>query len=113
MDFSLRFSDKEIALWGGMAVMKRMLDHMGFDAALAASGLPPPGSNRGYAPTQLITQFMLSVCCGANRFEHTEVTRHDPDLKRVFGFKRMATSKRSCALTAGLLTTRFSIFSKR
>ena len=93
MEFSLRFSDKEVTPWGGIAVMKRMLDHMGFDAALAASGLPQPGSNRGYTPTQLITQFMLSVWCGANRFEHTEVTRHDPVLKRVFGFERMANFK--------------------
>jgi hypothetical protein len=33
--------------------------------------------NRGYAPEQLITQFMLSVWCGANRFEQGELTRHD------------------------------------
>jgi hypothetical protein len=76
-----------------MGVMKRMLDHLGFDAALAAAGLPKPGSNRGYRPEQLITQFMLSVGCGANRLEHTEVTRHDPVLKRLFGFKRMANFK--------------------
>lgn len=93
MEFSLRFSDKEITPWGGMAIMKRMLDHMGFDAALNGAGLPQPGSNRGYAPSQLITQFMLSVWCGANRFEHTEVTRFDPVLKRVFGFERMANFK--------------------
>ena len=43
-----------------------------------ACDLPQPGSNRGYRPEQLITQFMLSVWCGANRFEHGEVTRHDP-----------------------------------
>jgi hypothetical protein len=73
--------------------MKRMLDHLGFDSALSASGLPQPGSNRGYRPEQLITQFMLSVWCGANRFEHGEVTRHDPVLKRLFGFKRMANFK--------------------
>ena len=36
---------------------------------------------------------MLSVWCGANRFEHGEVTRHDPVLKRLFGFKRMANFK--------------------
>jgi len=61
MNFSLRFSDKEITPWGGMAIMKRMLDHMGFDAALLASGLPQPGSNRGYPPTQLITQFGVDL----------------------------------------------------
>lgn len=39
MDFSRRFSDKEITPWAGMAIMKRMLDDMGFDAALNAAGL--------------------------------------------------------------------------
>lgn len=93
MDVELRFSDKEITAWGGMGLMKRMLDTLGFDAALVHVGLPQPGSNRGYRPEQLITQFMLSIWCGANRFEHTEVTRHDPVLKRLFGFKRMANCK--------------------
>ena len=93
MNFELRFTDKEITAWGGMALMKRMLDYLGFGNALAQSGLPPPGSNRGYAPAQLITQFMISVWCGANRFEHGEVTRHDPVLKRIFGFTRMANFK--------------------
>ena len=36
MEFELRFTDKEITAWGGMALMKRMLDHLGFDTALAA-----------------------------------------------------------------------------
>jgi Transposase DDE domain group 1 len=93
MEFDLRFTDKEITAWGGMGLMKRMLDHLGFESALAAAQLPQPGSNRGYRPEQLITQFMLSVWCGANRFEHAEVTRHDPVLKRLFGFKRMANFK--------------------
>jgi hypothetical protein len=29
MGFDLRFTDKEITAWGGMAIMKRMLDHLG------------------------------------------------------------------------------------
>ena len=91
MEFDLRFSDKEITAWGGMAVMKRMLEHLKFDAALMACGLPRPGSNRGYRLEQLVLQFMLAVWCGANRFEHGEVTRHDHVLKRFFGFK--GTSK--------------------
>jgi Transposase DDE domain group 1 len=70
-----------------------MLDHLGFEAALKAADLPQSGSNRGYRPAQLITQFMLSVWCGANRFEHGEVSRHDQVLKRLFGFKRMANFK--------------------
>ena len=35
MGFELRFTDKEITAWGGMALMKQMLDHLGFDQALA------------------------------------------------------------------------------
>ena len=93
MEFDLRVTDKDITAWGGMGIMKRMLDHLGFDTALAASGLPQPGSNRGYRPEQLITQFMLSVWCGATRFEPGEVTRHDPVLKRLFGFTRRANFK--------------------
>jgi hypothetical protein len=91
--FELQFSDKEITAWGGLSLLKRMLDHIGFDVALAASQLPPPRSNRGYRPEQLIVQFMLGVWCGANRFEHGEVTRYDTVLQRLFGFTRMANFK--------------------
>lgn len=69
MGFELRFTDKEITAWGGMGLMQRMRDHLGFDQALQESGLPQPGSNRGYRPEQPITPFMLSVWCGAHRFE--------------------------------------------
>lgn len=93
MDFQLRFTDKEITAWGGLSLIKRMLDHMGFDSALADSGLPQPKSNRGYRPEQLIVQFMMGIWCGANRFEHGEVTRHDTVLQRLFGFARMANFK--------------------
>ena len=93
MDVELQFTDKEITPWGGMGLMKRMLDRIGFDTALRTCGLPEPGSNRGYPPEQLIVQFMLAVWCGANRFEHQEVTRFDPVLQRLFGWKRMANFK--------------------
>ena len=93
MSLELAFTDKEITPWGGMALMKQMLDRIGFEQALQASELPQPQSNRGYPPEQLILQFMVSIWCGANRFEHGEVTRHDPVLKRVFGFARMANFK--------------------
>ena len=93
MGFELRFTDKEITAWGGMGLMKRLLDHLDCDTALRLAALPQPRSNRGYPPEQLIVQFMLSIWCGANRFEHTEVTRHDPVLKRIFGFEKMANFK--------------------
>jgi hypothetical protein len=93
MGYRLRFTDKEITPWGGMGLMKRLLDHVGFEEALKQCGLPQPQSNRGYRPEQLVTQFMLSVWCGANRFEHGEVTRFDPVLQKLFGYERMASFK--------------------
>lgn len=66
MNFNLRFSNKEITAWGGMAQMKRMLEHMGVEAALSVLGLPQSGGNRGYKPEHLIHQFMLSVWRGTN-----------------------------------------------
>ena len=93
MGLELAFTDKQITPWGGMALMKNMLDHIGWDRALCAAQLPQPGSNRGYAPEQLVGQFMLSIWCGANRFEHLEATRFDPVIGQVFGYERMANYK--------------------
>jgi hypothetical protein len=93
VDIELGFTDKEITAWGGLQLMRRMLEHIGWDKALANAGLPQPQSNRGYAPEQLVNQFMLSIWCGANRFEHMEVTRYDAVLGRLFGYERMANYK--------------------
>ena len=65
----------------------------GFSGNSARGGVPIQGSNRGYAPGQLIEQFLISVWCGANRFEHLEVTRHDEAIRKIFGYRRMAGHK--------------------
>ena len=93
MSFQLRFTDREITPWGGISLMQRMLEHVGLEAALRQCGLPLPGSNRGYSPIQLVTQFLLNIWCGGNRFEHAEAVRHDTVLQRLFGFARMANFK--------------------
>ena len=89
-DFSLSFTDKAISPWSGLSLLKRLGDHLGFFDHLNRIGLPEPGSNRGYEPSQLITQLLMSVWCGANRFEHCEVTRADKVLSDIFGIRRMA-----------------------
>jgi hypothetical protein len=59
LDFDLRCADQEVTAWGTMAMIKRMLDHLGLDAAWSQLGLPQPGSKRGYVPAQRITQLAL------------------------------------------------------
>ncbi len=93
MELKLAFTDKEITPWSGMVFMKKLLDQTGILTKLIACDLPVQGSNRGYNPIQLITSFMVSVWCGANRFEHLEVSRFDEVLRRIFGYKRMAGHK--------------------
>lgn len=91
--FSVGFTEREVTAWGGLALLKRMLDSLGFREAAAGWGLPPPGSNRGYAPVQLIEQFIVAIWCGASRFAHAETVRFDRTLTRLFGWDRVAGHK--------------------
>ena len=92
-DFEARFTDREITPWGGMALMRRMLQSMKFRDAAQQWDLPQPRSNRGYEPMQLIEQFLVSIWCGANRFVHADITRMDATLTRLFGWARVAGHK--------------------
>ena len=91
--FTVRFSDREVTAWGGLALMKQMLDHLQFREAFPRFGVPEPSSNRGYASCQLIEQFIVSIWCGACRFAHAEMVRLDGVLCRLFGWSCAAEFK--------------------
>ena len=91
--FEIKFTSREVSAWGGLALMKRMLDSMDFRTAASQWDLPEPGSNRGYPPVQLIEQLLVSIWCGACRFTHLEITRMDRTLTRLFGWTRVAGHK--------------------
>lgn len=89
MEFEISYTDKEITPWGGMVFLRQMLDKIGFKKVVESQlDLPVPGSNRGYLPTTIIEAFIVSIWCGASRFLHTEVTRHDAALSKIFNWKR-------------------------
>ncbi len=83
-DFDVKFTSREVSAWGGLALLKKMMVGMGVQEAIRSWGLPAPGSNRGYDPVQLIEQMMVSIWTGANRFIHTDITRLDATLARIF-----------------------------
>jgi hypothetical protein len=91
--FEIKFTSREVSAWGGLALMKRMLDSMDFRTAASQWDLPEPGSNRGYLPVQLIEQLLVSIWCGACRFADLEITRMDRTLTRLFGWARVAGHK--------------------
>lgn len=65
MDFEIGFTDKDITPWGGMALMKKMLDHCDIDSMFSSLGLSGPGSNRGYKPEDIIKSFWSA--CGVGQ----------------------------------------------
>ena len=91
--FDVKFTSREVSAWGGLALLKKMMDGMGVFQAIQSWQLPMPGSNRGYAPAQLLEQMMVSIWCGANRFVHSDITRLDKTLARLFGWSRVAEHK--------------------
>lgn len=90
MEFDISYTNKEITPWGGMVLLRQMLDKTGFKKIVSScSDLPQPGSNRGYLPSTIIESFLVSIWCGANRFIHTEITRQDEVLKKIFGWEKV------------------------
>jgi hypothetical protein len=93
MELKIEYTDKELTPWGGMILMKKLIERTGINDALEGIDMPRQGSNRGFNPIQLINSFWVSVWCGANRYEHLEVTRQDRVIQQMFGWKRMAGHK--------------------
>jgi hypothetical protein len=88
MEFDISYTSKEITPWGGMVFLNQMLKKMNFRTLIDKNtDLPQSGSNRGYKTSTIIEGFITSIWCGANKFLHTEVTRHDNVLAQIFGWK--------------------------
>ncbi len=85
----IEFTDKEITPWGGLSLLGQMLKKVEINQVLTNAPLPDQGSNRGYDPQQLILNFWVGVWCGANCFEHLEVTRQDEVIREIFNWERM------------------------
>lgn len=93
MELKIEFTDKEITPWGGMVLMKKLIEKTKINEVLGGLDLPKQKSNRGYNPIQLINNFWVSLWSGANRFEHLEVTRFDKVIQNIFGWRSMAGHK--------------------
>ena len=88
MEFDISYTSKEITPWGGMVFLKQMLQKIDFRKLVEENpDLPVSGSNRGYSTSTIVEGFITSIWCGANRFLHTEVTRHDAALGKIFEWK--------------------------
>jgi hypothetical protein len=90
MEFEIAYTSKEITPWGGMVFLKQMLQNIGFRELIDNNpDLPVSGSNRGYKTSVIVESFITSIWCGANRFLHTEVTRHDAALGKILTGRKL------------------------
>lgn len=92
-DLTIKFIDDEVTAWGGLALLKKLMDKTGFKELLKSLPLPQQCSNRGHDPVHLLIQFIASIWCGANRYTHLDISRFDTTLQRLFGWERMPEHK--------------------
>lgn len=89
VNLPVEYSDKPVTPFGGMSLLKRFIDKIGVDDFLDELPLPQPGSNRGYAPSDIVKSFWLGIWTGASRYIHCDWVRYDNVLQEIFGFKQM------------------------
>lgn len=85
------FTDKPVTPWGGLRLVQELLLRMRLREVLGSSGLPQPGSNRGYDPAAMMESFLVCVWIGGVRFSHTAIVRFDEALRQMFGWKQVAS----------------------
>lgn len=87
-ELKVEFTDKQVTAWGGMKLMKDMLDSIGIKEMMKDLDLPQRGSNRSYSAVQIIECFWVSIWIGAGRFSHSAYLRYDKVLQKIFGWKQ-------------------------
>jgi len=83
------YTSKPVSSWGGMRLMKELIDKTQVKENLKKLPLPYPHSNRGYHPLDIIESFWVCVWLGGMRFAHTALIRFDNVLKTIFKWKRV------------------------
>jgi len=60
-DLQIEYSDRDITPWGGMKLMKNLVDQTAIKAYLDTLDLPEPGPNRVHDPINIIESLWVSV----------------------------------------------------
>src|SRR6185295_16953110 len=85
----IQYSDKQVTPWGGVILMKQMMDRTGIKNQLEQVGLPESQSNNSIDALTIVESFLVSVWIGATAFSQTAIVRLDETLREIFGWKRV------------------------
>jgi hypothetical protein len=89
MALEIQYSDKEVSPWGGLILMKQVLDKCGISKKLSELGLPESTSNNSIHNIDIVESFFASVWIGATAFSQTAIIKLDKTVKDIFGWKRV------------------------
>src|SRR5580693_1425664 len=85
----IEYSDKQVSPWGGLILMKDILDRSGIRDKLRMLGLPESKSNNSISAIHIVESFFASVWIGATSFSQTAIIRLDATLREIFEWKRV------------------------
>lgn len=83
------YTSKPVSAWGGMRLMKELIDKTEISKELEKLPIPYPKSNRGYNPIIVIESFWVCVWLGGARFAHTALLQFDKVLQDIFAWKKV------------------------
>lgn len=89
VNLPVEYASRQVTPFGGMRLMKELVDKTKIRDFLRTLDLPQPGSNRGFDPVQIIESFWLSIWTGASRYVHADWLRYDKVLHDIFGWDTM------------------------
>jgi hypothetical protein len=89
VNLPIEYSDKPVTPFGGMSLLKRLLDKTQVYDGLNKLDLPVSGSNRGYDARDIVISFWLGIWTGASRYIHCDWVRYDKVLQDIFGLQQM------------------------
>lgn len=88
-----QYTDKKVSPWGGMRLIHELYVRCGLREAIRELGLKKPGSNRGFAPADIVEGFLVSVILGARRLSHSGLLKEDEVIREIFGWSRGMASQ--------------------
>lgn len=89
MALQIQFSDKQVSPWGGLILMKEILDKTGIRKKLSELNLPQSTSNNRIDSISIVESFFASVWIGATAFSQTAIIKSDSTVKEIFGWSRI------------------------
>lgn len=89
MAIQIEFSDKQVSPWGGLVLMKQMLDKTGIGVKISELNLPESKSNNSIDRLTIVESFFASVWIGVTSFSQTAIIKLDRTVQEIFGWGRI------------------------